>query len=115
MSYIDALYKKDEDKVYVVDFFFTRCPSICPVMTDYMLLIQNEFINNDQFMLLSLSVTPNIDSVPVLKKYANEKGVEDSKWNLTTGSKKHIYDLHTAEKGKIPRIKKASQGGFSVL
>ena len=85
--------KDYEDKVYVVDFFFTRCPGICPVMTDYMLLIQNEFINNDQFMLLSLSVTPNIDSVPVLKKYANEKGVEDSKWNLTTGSKKHIYDL----------------------
>ena len=81
------------DKIYVVDFFFTRCPSICPIMTDNMLLIQDEFINNNQIMLLSISVTPKIDSVPVLKKYANEKGVEDEKWNLTTGSKKHIYDL----------------------
>ena len=81
------------DKIYVVDFFFTRCPSICPIMTDNMLLIQDEFINNNQIMLLSISVTPKIDSVPVLKKYANEKGVEDAKWNLTTGSKKHIYDL----------------------
>ena len=81
------------DKIYVVDFFFTRCPSICPIMTDNMLLIQDEFINNNQIMLLSISVTPMIDSVPVLKKYANEKGVEDAKWNLTTGSKKHIYDL----------------------
>ena len=81
------------DKIYVVDFFFTRCPSICPIMTDNMLLIQDEFINNNQIMLLSISVTPRIDSVPVLKNYANEKGVEDAKWNLTTGSKKHIYDL----------------------
>ena len=81
------------DKIYVVDFFFTPCPSICPIMTDNMLLIQDEFINNNQIMLLSISVTPMIDSVPVLKKYANEKGVEDEKWNLTTGSKKHIYDL----------------------
>lgn len=85
--------KDYEDKVYVVDFFFTSCPSICPIMTDNMLLIQYEFIDNDQIMLLSLSVTPKIDSVPVLKKYATEKGVEDSKWNLSTGSKKHIYDL----------------------
>ena len=90
---INISSKDYEDKVYVVDFFFTRCPSICPIMTDNMLLIQDEFINDDQIMLLSLSVTPEIDSVTVLKKYANEKGVDDSKWNLTTGPKKHIYDL----------------------
>ena len=85
--------KDYENKVYVVDFFFTRCPSICPIMTDNMLLIQDEFINNDQIMLLSLSVTPEIDSVSVLKNYAIEKGINDLKWNITTGSKKHIYDL----------------------
>tara|TARA_B100000242_G_scaffold290906_1_gene263157 strand:+ start:1744 stop:2373 length:630 start_codon:yes stop_codon:yes gene_type:complete len=85
--------KDYENKVYVVDFFFTRCPSICPIMTDNMLLIQDEFINDDQIMLLSLSVTPEIDSVSVLKNYAIEKGINDSKWNITTGSKKHIYDL----------------------
>ena len=62
-------------------------------MTDNMLLIQDEFINDDQIMLLSLSVTPEIDSVSVLKNYAIEKGINDSKWNITTGSKKHIYDL----------------------
>ena len=90
----DSISSKDYlDKIYVVDFFFTRCPSICSIMTDNMLLIQDEFINNNQIMLLSISVTPRIDSVPVLKNYANEKGVEDAKWNLTTGSKKHIYDL----------------------
>ena len=62
-------------------------------MTDNMLLIQDEFINDDQIMLLSLSVTPEIDSVSVLKNYAIEKGINDLKWNITTGSKKHIYDL----------------------
>lgn len=81
------------DKVYIVDFFFTRCPSICPVMTDNMVKIQNEFLNNSDIMLLSLSVTPEIDSISVLRKYANDKGVIDSIWNITTGSKKHIYEL----------------------
>ena len=73
--------------------FFTSCPSICPIMTNNMIKIQDEFINNDDIMLLSMSVTPEIDTVEVLKKYAIEKRVNDSKWNITTGSKKHIYEL----------------------
>ena len=85
--------KDYENKIYVVDFFFTSCPSICPIMTDNMLKIQDEFINNDNIKLLSLSVTPEIDNVKVLKEYAVQKGVNDSKWNITTGSKKHIYEL----------------------
>ena len=85
--------KDYENKIYVVDFFFTTCPSICPIMTNNMLLIQEEFIQNNDIMLLSMSVTPEIDNVEVLKKYAIEKGVIDSKWNITTGSKKHIYEL----------------------
>ena len=85
--------KDYENKIYVVDFFFTSCPSICPIMTDNMLLIQEEFIKNNDIMLLSISVTPEIDNVEVLKKYAIKKGVIDSKWNITTGSKKHIYEL----------------------
>tara|TARA_B110000971_G_scaffold203140_1_gene223448 strand:+ start:49 stop:399 length:351 start_codon:yes stop_codon:yes gene_type:complete len=58
-----------------------------------MVKIQDEFISNDDIMLLSMSVTPDIDNVQVLKKYAIEKEVNDSKWNITTGSKKHIYEL----------------------
>ena len=85
--------KDYENKIYVVDFFFTSCPSICPIMTNNMLLIQEEFIKNNDIMLLSMSVTPEIDNVQVLKKYAIEKGVIDSKWNITTGQKKHIYEL----------------------
>jgi protein SCO1/2 len=85
--------KDYENKIYVVDFFFTSCPSICPIMTNNMLLIQEEFIKNNDIMLLSISVTPEIDNVQILKKYAILKGVIDSKWNITTGSKKHIYEL----------------------
>ena len=85
--------KNYENKIYVVDFFFTKCPGICPIMTDNMLQIQSEFFNNEDIMLLSLSVTPEIDSVEVLKKYAIEKGIKDSKWNITTGYKNHIYNL----------------------
>ncbi len=82
-----------KDKIYVVDFFFTRCPSICPIMTQNMASLQTKFLNNDEIMFLSISVTPEIDSIPVLRKYATDKGVIDSKWNVTTGSKKHIYEL----------------------
>lgn len=90
----DTITQKDyKDKVYVADFFFTRCGTICPIMTDNMVILQNEFINDEDIKFLSLSVTPEIDNVSVLRKYANNKGVIDSKWNVTTGVKKHIYNL----------------------
>ncbi|WP_223154610.1 SCO family protein [Aestuariibaculum sediminum] len=82
-----------KDKIYVVDFFFTGCPSICPIMTDNMVKIQNKFLNIEDVMLLSISVTPEIDSISVLKKYAHTKGVINTKWHITTGNKKHIYTL----------------------
>lgn len=82
-----------KNKIYVVDFIFTRCPTICPIMTNNMAQLQNEFLKNDQIMFLSLSVTPQIDSIPVLRQYATDNGVIDSKWNITTGDKKHIYEL----------------------
>lgn len=82
-----------KDKIYVADFFFTTCQTICPIMTDNMYLIQQEIINDNDVMLLSHSVTPKIDSVAQLKKYAKEKGVIDQKWNLVTGNKKQIYEL----------------------
>jgi len=82
-----------KNKIYVVDFFFTSCPSICPIMTNNMVKLQDKFINNNEIMFLSLSVTPKIDSVAVLREYADDKGAIDSKWNITTGDKKHIYEL----------------------
>ncbi len=82
-----------KDKIYVADFFFTTCQTICPIMTDHMYQIQKEIISDDDVMLLSHSVTPKIDSVAQLKRYAKEKGVIDRKWNLVTGDKKQIYQL----------------------
>ncbi|MFT7251071.1 MAG: protein SCO1/2 [Flavobacterium sp.] len=80
-----------KDKIYVADFFFTTCPTICPIMTDNLVWLQDKIKNMPDVMFLSHSVTPDIDSVSVLKKYAIEKGVIDSKWNLVTGNKKDIY------------------------
>lgn len=82
-----------KDKIYVADFFFTTCQTICPIMTGHMLEIQEKLKNDDEVLLLSHSVTPEIDTVAQLKKYALEKGVNDDKWNLVTGNKKEIYDL----------------------
>tara|TARA_S200000501_G_scaffold375802_1_gene428785 strand:+ start:1144 stop:1809 length:666 start_codon:yes stop_codon:yes gene_type:complete len=82
-----------DGKIYIADFFFTTCPGICPIMKDNMIELQDEFINDDNVLLLSHTVTPEIDSVHVLKKYSQEQGVLDSKWNMVTGDKKQIYDL----------------------
>jgi len=82
-----------KDKIYVADFFFTTCKTICPIMTDHMKDIQQELMDDKDVLLLSHSVTPEIDSVAQLKKYAMEKGVVDAKWNLVTGNKKQIYEL----------------------
>jgi protein SCO1/2 len=89
-----VITQKDyENTIYVADFFFTTCPTICPKMTDNMVWLQNQLKNNPEVKLLSFSVTPDIDTPEVLKKYANEKGVNDASWNLVTGDKKDIYYL----------------------
>jgi protein SCO1/2 len=85
--------KTVEGKIYVADFIFTRCGSICPKMTNNMGLLQEKFKNNDEVLLLSHSVTPEMDSVPVLKKYAEDKGVISGKWHLLTGKEEEIYAL----------------------
>ena len=82
-----------KDKIYIADFFFTTCLTICPVMTDHMIKIQEKIRDDKDVLLLSHTVFPVADSVSVLKKYAKEKGVIDEKWNLVTGDKKEIYDL----------------------
>lgn len=82
-----------QNKIVVVDFFFTTCPTICPIMTNNMVKLQEKIKDQDQIKLLSFSVTPQIDSVAQLKKYALEKGVLDKHWNLLTGDKKEIYTL----------------------
>jgi len=89
-----TITQKDyEGKIYVADFFFTTCQSICPIMTTNMVDVQKAILNNPKVMLLSHSVLPDIDNVNVLKAYAKENGVVDSKWNLVNGDKKEIYRM----------------------
>jgi protein SCO1/2 len=97
-----------KDKIYVADFFFTTCQTICPIMTDHMVFIQEQLKEYQDVLLLSHSVTPDIDTVDQLKRYALEKGVIDSKWNLVTGDKKQIYRL--ARKSYLA-VKEDGDGG----
>jgi protein SCO1/2 len=85
--------KEYENTIYVADFFFTTCPTICPKMTNNMVWLQNQLKKYPNIKLLSFSVTPDIDTPAVLKKYALEKGVDDTRWNLVTGDKSAIYYL----------------------
>ncbi|QVY64666.1 SCO family protein [Polaribacter sp. Q13] len=82
-----------KDKIYIADFFFTRCQTICIAMAYNMSELQEYYKNDTDILFLSHSVTPVIDSVSVLRAYADRKGVIDGKWNVTTGPKKHIYEL----------------------
>ena len=82
-----------DGKIYVADFFFTTCPGICLKMTDNMSVLQEEFKKDNEVLLLSHSVTPDYDSVAILKKYAVENEVISEKWHLVTGERSEIYDL----------------------
>ncbi|MGJ8665474.1 MAG: SCO family protein [Patiriisocius sp.] len=86
-----------EGKIYIADFFFTTCQTICPIMTDNMEQLQEKLKNNPEVLLLSHSVMPEYDTPQRLKEYAIEKGVDDSKWNLVTGDKLEIYNLARKE------------------
>ena len=102
-----------DGKIYVADFFFTTCPTICISMTDNLLKVQKEIQNNPNILLISHSVTPKIDSVTQLKKYAIEKGVNDKKWHLVTGDKKEIYRL--ARKSYLAVKDEGDGGPFDMI
>ncbi|WP_339711480.1 SCO family protein [uncultured Kriegella sp.] len=102
-----------QNKIYIADFFFTTCPTICPIMTKNMADIQKQITSDDDVLLLSHSVTPEIDSVTQLKKYALEKGVDDHKWNLVTGDKKQIYEL--ARKSYLAVKDDGDGGAFDMI
>jgi len=101
------------DKIYVADFFFTTCRTICPIMTTNMAEIQKAILDDDDVMLLSHSVTPEIDAVEQLKRYAIKKGVNDKKWNLVTGDKKDIYAL--ARKSYLAVKSQGDGGPFDMI
>ena len=85
--------KDYKGEIYVTDFFFVTCPTICPNMTKQMNRVYDEFIDNKDISFLSHTVMPVADSVPVLKQYATDLGINADKWNFVTGDKKQIYNL----------------------
>lgn len=90
----DSISKSNfEDKIYIADFFFTRCQTICPIMAVNMSELQEYYKNDEDMKFLSHSVTPDIDSVSVLRAYADKNKAIDGKWEITTGKKTHIYEL----------------------
>lgn len=106
-------HKDYEGKVYVVEFFFTTCPTICPIMNKKMVTIQNEFMGNPNFGIASFSITPEIDTPEQLTAYAKRYGINHKNWHLLTGkSEDEVYELSNegfklfAGKGEV------SHGGF---
>jgi protein SCO1/2 len=95
----DSIVVSDKDylgKVYVVDFFFTRCPSICPVMTTNLVDVQRQFKGNENFGIASFSITPDFDTPQVLRTYAEKYKIQNTGWNLLTGDKETVYQLANA-------------------
>lgn len=82
-----------ENKIYIAEFFFTTCPGICPTLTKHTKRIQDAFLNDEDVMILSHTVYPEHDSVPVLAAFADLHGIQSEKWKLLTGSKKDLYGI----------------------
>jgi protein SCO1 len=99
-------------KIYVADFFFTKCPTICPVMKMQMLRVYDVYKNDPEVMILSHTIDPEYDSVGVLRDYSKRLGVESSKWHFVTGDMDEIYRI--AEKGYFTRASAdpSVPGGF---
>jgi protein SCO1/2 len=105
--------KMFDGKIYVADFFFTSCPSICPIMHKNMLSVYNQFKDNNRILCLSHSIDFKNDTPSVLKQYSKRLGVQNSRWQFVTGSKEQIYPL--AEKNYLTdvTVDKRVPGGFA--
>ncbi len=111
----DSLLISDKDyqgKVYVVEFFFTSCPSICPIMNKNLVSIQEEFSQEENFGIASFSITPDYDTPSVLKAYAERYGITDLDWNLMTGDRADIYELANAGFYIFAAENEEAPGGF---
>lgn len=99
-------------KVYVVEFFFTTCPSICPIMNRNMIDIQNKFFGNPNFGIASISIDPEHDTSKVLKEHAKILGVKSSNWHLLTGDKDYIFNIANKGFNLYAGENKNVNGGF---
>jgi protein SCO1 len=100
-----------EDKIYLADFFFISCPTICPKVKKQMLRIYDKYKNEDELMLLSHTIDPKRDTVGRLKQYAQNLGVDDGKWQFVTGEQDRIYEI-ADDYMSIAREDPEAPGGF---
>lgn len=100
------------NQVYVADFFFTTCPTICPIMKQQMLRVYNKFENNESVAILSHTIDPNYDTVALLNDYASRLGVSSNKWKFVTGDQDNIYDLGEKSYMVMADKDKEAPGGF---
>jgi protein SCO1/2 len=99
-------------KVYVLEFFFTTCPTICPKMNESMLLIEKKFFGNPNFGIVSITIDPEHDTAKVLKEHANLLGVKSTNWNFLTGDKAYIFNLANKGFNLYAGENKKVAGGF---
>ncbi|AFU68978.1 copper metallochaperone, cytochrome oxidase biogenesis protein, SCO family [Psychroflexus torquis ATCC 700755] len=99
-------------KVYVVEFFFATCPTICPIMNENLLEVQDQFYGNMNFGIASFTINPEHDTPEVLKKHAEELGVKHPHWNFLTGDKDKIYELANKGFNIYAREDEKAEGGF---
>ena len=99
-------------KVYIIEFFFSTCPSICPIMNKNMVDIQNSFFGNPNFGIASISINPETDTPEVLKKHAIKIGVKSSNWHLLTGDKDYIFNIANKGFNLYAGENKNISGGF---
>lgn len=104
--------KNYNGKVYVVEFFFSTCPTICPIMNKNMVTIQNEFFGNPNFGIASITINPENDTSAVLKKHAEELGVKSTNWHFLTGDQKYIYEIANKGFNLYAGENKNANGGF---
>ncbi|WP_295648623.1 SCO family protein [uncultured Mucilaginibacter sp.] len=110
-QYGKTITEKDLDgKIYVADFFFTSCPNICPIMQRNMLAVYNEFKADSGVKILSHTIDPRHDTIPVLKEYADKLGISGNSWWLLLGPKEATYTL--AEKHYLVAVNDKGEGGY---
>mgnify|MGYP003110758591 CR=1 FL=1 len=100
-------------KVYVIEFFFTTCPSICPIMNRNLIDVQNEFKDEPDFGIASITIDPEFDTPEVLREYAENYGVTNPNWNFLTGDKEKIYEMANAGFGIYAGKEETAPGGFA--
>ena len=111
----DGKIVTDQDylgKVYVLEFFFSTCPTICPKMNQNMLKLQDEFGKNENFGIASITINPENDTPEVLKEHAKHLGVTMNSWNMLTGDRNYIYDLSNKGFNLYAKENKNVSGGF---